>query len=371
MVEVAGDVSAIDEAPSLDQFQNAVIGEQLTPLWTVTVNKVQEPHSHIQPHLWRWTDLRRRILQAAALIPVGEEGADRRVLTLRNPGLPPGRMGTTQNLVAGIQLVHGGEAAPPHRHTPAAIRFVKEGKGACTVVNGEPESMEPGDLLLTPNWYWHSHFSEHAEPMIWMDGLDAPLVYTLGLNFYEELPSRDQPVTAARDESIRRYGGGGLVPVGAPTSSGNSPLLNYRWAQTEQKLKHLANSKGSRCDGIALRYTNVANGGPVMPTIDCWIQALRPGEHTKSHRHTSSVIYNVVRGCGFTVIDGQRFDWRDGDIVCIPPWAIHEHANTSRSEDAILFSMNDSPVLQSLGLYREADYEEGDGHQRISSVFAG
>ena len=271
MVEAVRDPSRIDDAATLDQFQNAVLGEHLNPLWTFKVTKVQEPQSQIEPYLWRWENLRRRILQAAALIPVGEKGADRRVLTLRNPGLQDGRMGTTQNLVAAIQLVHGSEIAPPHRHTPAAIRFVKEGKGACTIVNGEPESMAPGDLLLTPNWHWHSHFNEHTEPMIWMDGLDAPLVYTLGINFYEELPDNQQPVTVPRDESIRRYSAGGLLPIGEPAARPNSPLLNYRWAQTERKLKQLANSAGSPWDGLALRYTNVANGGPVMPTMDCWI----------------------------------------------------------------------------------------------------
>ncbi len=123
----------------------------------------------------------------------------------------------------------------------------------------------------------------------------------------------------------------------------------------------LRSHDGSPYDGVAMQFCNPFTGGPVMPTIDCWIQLLRPEEQTRAHRHTSSVIYNVVRGNGFSVIDGKTFEWREGDVFCLPIWASHQHKNSSSSEDAILFSMNDSPVLQSLGLYREATPEGGDG----------
>ncbi|MGH7773941.1 MAG: cupin domain-containing protein, partial [Candidatus Binatia bacterium] len=220
---------------TLEQFHEAVLQEQLTPLWIGVADRLREPQTHIQPYLWRWKELRHRVMQSRELIPLGAEGAERRVLTLRNPGIPGPRMGTTHTLVAAIQLIEGTEVAPSHRHTMAALRFVIEGEGACTVVNGEPESMEPRDLLLTPNWYWHGHFSEHPEPMIWMDGLDVPLVYGLGAAFQEDYPSpdRSQPITAPRDESIRRYSAGGLLPVGERTTDKNSPLLNFSWAQTE------------------------------------------------------------------------------------------------------------------------------------------
>jgi gentisate 1,2-dioxygenase len=301
---------------------------------------------------------------------VGRKGAERRVLTLQNPGFPPAAMGTTETLVAAVQFIHGNEVAPSHRHTMAALRFIVEGKGACTVVNGEPESMEPGDLLLTPSWYWHGHFSEHDEPMIWMDGLDVPFVMGLAANFQEEYPENLQQAAAPRDESIRQFSGGGLLPVGERSTSGNSPLLNYRWDQTLDRLTKLADRDGSPFDGIALRYSNPHTGGPVMPTIDCWIQMLRPVEHTRAHRHTGSVIYHVARGSGYTVINGQRFNWTKGDIFCIPSWALHEHVNGSASDDAILFSMNDSPVLAAFNLYREAAYEEGNGQQEVASIFA-
>ncbi len=355
----------------LARFEDMVLEENLRPLWMSGRDgpRMNEPRPRSRPHLWRWQHLRERMFEAASLIPVGREGAERRALTLQNPGLAPPAMGTTETLVAAVQFIYGNEVAPSHRHTMAALRFIKEGEGACTVVNGEPESMEPGDLLLTPGWYWHGHLSEHEEPMIWMDGLDVPLVYSLSANFQEEYPETLQKASAPRDESMRRYGGGVLVPAGERPSNANSPLLRYRWAETEERLAQLADRDGSPYDGMALQYTNPFTGGAVMPTIDCWIQMLRPGERTQAHRHTGSVIYNVARGRGSTVINGQRFDWTSGDIFCVPSWSAHEHANGSQSEDAILFSMNDSPVLKAVGLYREAGYDEGDGHQTVTSTF--
>jgi gentisate 1,2-dioxygenase len=355
----------------LEQFQNSVIEENLHPLWMATQGSGPrgEPRPRSVPYLWRWQHVRQRMFQASELIPVGREGAERRVLTLQNPGLKMPAMGTTETLVAAVQFIHGNEVAPSHRHSMAALRFIKEGQGACTVVNGEPESMEPGDLLLTPGWYWHGHFSEHPEPMIWMDGLDVPLVYSLAANFQEEYPETLQAATEKRDESMARYGAGTLMPVGERPANPNSPLLRYRWAETEERLTKLADRDGSPYDGLALEYTNPYTGGSVMPTIDCWIQMLRRGEKTRAHRHTGAVIYNVARGSGSSVINGQRFEWTAGDIFCIPSWALHEHANASDSDDAILFSMNDSPVLRSLNLYREAAYEDNGGHQAVTSTF--
>ena len=106
-----------------------------------------------------------------------------------------------------------------------------------------------------------------------------------------------------------------------------------------------------------------------MPTMACCVQLLRPGEQSKAHRHTGSAIYHVARGSGRTIIDGQCFNWRQGDIIAQPPWALHEHANASASDDAVLFSIQDTPVLDALGLYREEVLSENSGHQKITSTF--
>jgi gentisate 1,2-dioxygenase len=82
---------------------------------------------------------------------------------------------------------------------------------------------------------------------------------------------------------------------------------------------------------------------------------LRGNAKTKSHRHTSTNIYHAFRGSGTTTINGQPFHWQKGDTFIVALWSWHEHANTSSSDEAILFSIHDEPILRAFSLYHEED----------------
>jgi gentisate 1,2-dioxygenase len=101
----------------------------------------------------------------------------------------------------------------------------------------------------------------------------------------------------------------------------------------------------------------------------CWIQMIRPGRRLRTHRHTGSAVYYVVEGEGQTIIDGRRFAWGKGDILVLPSWALHEHANLSTRDAAVLFSIQDRPVLEALGLYQEQPFTDDGGHQAVTSTF--
>ena len=120
-----------------------------------------------------------------------------------------------------------------------------------------------------------------------------------------------------------------------------------------EALHALREREASPYEGIALEYTNPQTGGPVTPTIACRIQMIRKGEKLKARRVTGSSVFHVVQGKGRSVIEGKTFDWAKGDIIALPSWAEHAHANAG-SEDAILFSISDRPVIEALGFYREA-----------------
>lgn len=121
---------------------------------------------------------------------------------------------------------------------------------------------------------------------------------------------------------------------------------------------------------MAFQYTNPATGGHVLPTMGCWIQMLRPGVHKKAHRHTASAVYHVFRGHGSTIIDGVQIDWEEGDFIALPPWSWHEHVNRSASDEVILFSTTDLPVMRSLNLFTEEVYEQTGGHQAVTASYA-
>ncbi len=298
------------------------------------------------PCLWKWADVEEAVKIAGELIPMNETG--RRVIQMRHPDIGS-RMSSTIHMA--VQSVVPGEVARAHRHNAAAIRFIIKGNpNAATVVDGEPFPMAEGDLITTPNWTYHDHYNEGTEPVIWVDGLDVRLV-ALGKmlgNDYER--ERQDPV---RPAGYSRRTLGHARPSWA-TSEHPTPAFHYSWAETYDTLLSLKENEaeGDHYDGIRLAYTHPRNGGPTLPTFGCYIQLLTPSMKTKTHRHLSTSVYHVVRGEGVTTVGDQRFEWAAGDFFVLPPWSWHNH-ETVGNDDAILFTMDDCPVFQALGLYRE------------------
>ena len=203
------------------------------------------------------------------------------------------------------------------------------GRGAYTTVEGAKCVMEPGDLVLTPSMTWHDHGNEGTEPVMWIDGLDSPVVRYLENLAMDTYPEERQPV------------------AGTPAGQ----LLHYRWEATHAALLRQRELPASPYDDVLVEYVNPSTGRSVLPTLGCYIQMLRAGVRTRSHRETSSAVYHVVAGAGHSVIDGHRFDWTRGDFFAVPPRAWHEHA-CDGGEPAILFSFQDVPLLKALGHYR-------------------
>jgi gentisate 1,2-dioxygenase len=347
--------SIVAAEEDLQAFYRELDAQSMAALWRQGEG-ASVPKGKAVPFVWHWRDVRPQAMRAAEL--VGTTQAERRVLLLANPGLP--FRSATNTLSANIQVVMPGEIARAHRHTAAALRLIIESQGGYTVVNGQRIPMLPGDLVLTPNWTWHNHANDSDSPMIWLDGLDSPLIRMLDCGFREEYEAESQPVGQGADPSFARYSAGGLRPAWEPTPTAPySPLWHYPYTQAREALERLATEGASSpFDGVIMEYTNPVTGGPAMPTIGCYVQLLRPGEHTQAHRHTASAAFHVVEGSGYSVVDGQRLDWEDKDVFCVPGWAFHEHVNTG-DQPAILFSHTDVPVMQSLGLYREEAHPVG------------
>jgi gentisate 1,2-dioxygenase len=191
----------------------------------------------------------------------------------------------------------------------------------------------------------------------------VPLVKAVNGIFFEMASERRVPATKPVNGSQAMYGHGRLSPTWTKGTSKFSPLMLYSWDQTLAALDALRDREGSPYEGVALEYTHPGTGGPVLPTIGCRVQLIRAGERLKARRVAGSAVFCVVQGAGRTVIEGRAFDWGKGDILALPSWALHEHANTG-SGDAILFSIHDRPVLEALGLYREEALQDNGGHQR-------
>ena len=330
----------------LEELDRQLEGNQLSGFWRTRVPS----HASEAPYLWKWEPLLDGLLKASETI--GIEQAERRAIRLVSPHLPI--KSTSHTLQVTFSIVNPGEVAKAHRHNMAAIRFVVQGRGAYTVVSGEKFLMKEGDLILTPNWTWHDHHNESEDPIIWLDGLDGPLIQSLNVLFFEDSKIPEQPITRQTGESLSRMGFA-RSPKKADNHARGVPF-RYAWKETHAALRAMGESDRDPYDGRLLRYINPVSGGYTYPTMSCEAQLLKGNESTRAHRHTSTAIYHVVRGQGRTRVGEGYLDWRRGDTFVVPLWQTHVHENSS-SEEAVLFSISDRPVMEALQLYRE---EAGD-----------
>ena len=325
----------------------------LTPLWEVLHALVpSQPLSPCVSALWKYEQVRPFLMRAGDAITAEE--AVRRVLILENPALK-GQSSITQSLYAGLQLILPGEVAPSHRHTQSALRFIVEGTGAFTAVNGERATMHPGDFIITPSWTWHDHGNESQEPVVWLDGLDIPMIRFLDAGFAENSTDKSQTMTQPEGSSFARYGHN-MAPVRGDAPFGaTSPLFSYPYARSREALDTLERQTPvDAWDGFKLRYVNPLTGGSPMPTMATFMQRLPAGFVGKQHRQTDGTVYSVVEGAGTAYIDSPqgalRFDFERRDHFVVPSW------QTLRLESAagcVLFSYSDRPVHQALGLHKE------------------
>ena len=345
---------ALDES-YYDQLETA----GLAPVW-----KRDRPGTlSMEPGIWRW-ETTERLIRAAAAGEELESLGSRRALGLMNPGFHGQFFATSPTAITAVQLIKPGEVATAHRHPASALRFIMHGSDAFTIVDGEKMYMEEGDLVLTPTMMYHDH--AHAgftdQDMIWMDVLESPFARFLGVMEGDQYPEDVQPVTKPAGYSAGLVGRGFMRGFGDKPADRTLPL-GYKWEDSYGAL--LDSTQETPFDGVAMEYINPLDGGHALPTTACSLQRLRPGEHTRAHRHNHAVVYNAAKGEGFTIVDGVRMDWALHDIFCVPAGAWHEHANESNSDDAVLFSVSDLPIIEAADYVRE---EEGDYQETTGSI---
>ncbi len=296
----------------------------IAPGWNKKVASLwPAPKKNFLPAHWKYEQARGALDAAGRLI--NTELAERRNLILYNPA-SEASYGTVRTMVAAYQMIMPGEWARSHRHTPNALRLILDSEpGTYTEVDGVKIAMEPGDVLLTPNWSSQGHGNDSRACAYWLDFLDVPLVQLLEPMFFEP----------AEEESS------GEAAANTPPTK-DSPFV-FPLSETLKRLDATTpEPKGPF-------GTHVELGDPAMDTIGLHVMRLAPRVQTAPHRSTTNNIYAVIKGTGATTIDGERFEWSRGDVIAAPAWRPHRH---EAAEEALMLRVTDEPVMKRLGFYR-------------------
>ena len=346
-----------DDTPELRALYRAFEEQSLMPLWTQRGDLMPgHPKPQAVPHVWKWSDLLPLAEASGKLVPVGR-GGERRAIGLANPGLAPHAY-VSPTLWAAIQYLGPKETAPEHRHSQNAFRFVVEGEGVWTVVDGDPVRMSRGDLLLTPGWRFHGHHNDRDAPMAWIDGLDIPFSQQMDVGFFEFGADRvTDYATPNFSRGERLWGHPGLRPLSGLQDTVSSPLAAFRWEHTDRALTEqlLLEDEGEPATvepgHAAIRFVNPTTGGDVMPTIRCEFHRLRAGTATPTRREVGSTVFQVFDGKGEVVIADTTHALEKGDMFVIPSWVPWSLAATSGFD---LFRFSDAPIMERLAFMRTA-----------------
>ena len=79
--------------------------------------------------------------------------------------------------------------------------------------------------------------------------------------------------------------------------------------------------------------------------------------HSGKHRHAGGLLIYVLEGRGYTVVDGERWDWEKGDLVMLPlrvDGVEHQHFNLDPDKPSVWMAMINMPIHE----YLASDLEQ-------------
>jgi gentisate 1,2-dioxygenase len=313
-------LSAADRPKDLEWLHDQIEGFGATPGWVDRAQPIMgaRERSEYLPAHWRYSDVRAALSEAGHLVDVAL--SERRTMVLRNPR-PGNDWATSNTLVCAYQMILPGEFAPSHRHTSHAFRFIIDGEGTYSVVNGTRMPMESGDVVLTPGSYWHGHGHDGDEPAYWLDGLDVPLTYLLEPLSYEKHPQRVEEVTEVVSASPFRFSRSDI----------------------ERALDGADRDPEGRFGARTVLPT------PQMPVMQIQMSRLEGGVATRSWRSTANRIMSVAEGSGTSSIGDKTIEWTRGDTFVVPFWnAMHHRPAT----DSVFLELSDEPLMRFANYYR-------------------
>lgn len=301
-----------------------------------------------------------------ASLPAPANG--RRVSYVANPltgigdGLAPG-------IDVSISVLKPGERTAPIRHNSSLVNFCIQGAGQ-TKVGGKTIRYAQYDVWTTPPWVTYEHWNDTNALQVRLAYSNAPLLRKMKVHIVEENPQletagkkkyKDPHEDPHRDPHKDSHGDG-QSPYGTfPISDDGAQLMPYEklinpdvvkhyplhfpWTRVKQELDKLTALGKSYVGRRLYLLYNPATGHTNGTTSNLFAAiTIRPKNVVdRPHRHVGAAINYYFAGRGFSIVEGQRYPWKAGDLMLSAPgWAVHNHA--SLDEDVYELTIQDSPL---------------------------
>lgn len=268
------------------------------------------------------------------------------------PGFAPGIRVT-------LSVLKPGEKTRPLRHNATEVNFCIQGAGH-TVVGGKRIDFKQYDVWNHPSYTTYWHVNDTKELQVRLTYSNAPLlqfmeVYIVDDNPPAELADASKKQEEREDDPRRKspYGmfdlGGGAMMMPYETlinpPSVVSPALHWPWEKVKKELDKLEalgqEYVGRRLYMMYNPMTGRSNG--CTPNFFATITIRPPKIVDRPHRHISAAINYYFSGRGYSVVAGNRYEWKAGDLMLSAPgWAVHNHA--SYDEYVYELTVQDQPL---------------------------
>lgn len=316
-----------------------------------------------------------REIERLADLPAPANG--RRASSVVHPyAVEPG-LGLAPGIDVVISVLKPGESTVPIRRNSNQLEMCIRGQGTVEV-SGEQIALEKWDICNIPAMQTYRHRNTGKDLFVRLTYSNTPLLEKLGVHYFEEDP---------KDGFIRKSGTERwtpqksafeveLIPGGARMRSYEylvdidvveSRALHWPWQLVRQNLPFAPHTDKR---GIMLLYnpaTERRNGTThsFFATVSGGSRSNPPPPIKRGHRHSSvSINYYFIGNGGKSVVDGQLYEWGEGDLMLSAPgWSEHAHYMGSldgNPVDQATLTVQDHPMH--IAIESLIWQEEVDGH---------
>lgn len=254
-----------------------------------------------------------------------------------------------------------------HRHQGGLVIYVMDGEGI-SEVDGLKVAWRAGDILLLPikpEGAAHQHFNKRpGEACKFMGIRYQPFDDIAGLivTQLEDAPEYAQQAPVLRDWSevlgeVGRMGGLAteaqgtegrppeLFSVGSPSELATTSLFDWlvsmrRWQRSHRErstwLIRGDDLPWESCPlGTVQWYLHPALSYTATYNYLFYRQRIAPGGRGARARHPGEQVTRVLKGRGYSMINGIRHPWEAGDVIVLPIWqdgVVYQHVNDGAEE---------------------------------------